>query len=314
MRSPALHLLPFLLMPAASMVAAAGADYLSDVKPLLEHKCYACHAALKQQGGLRLDTAASLVTGGESGAAVTAGRPNDSLLIDVLTGDAGFRMPPANEGAPLTEQEIDLFRAWIADGAHGPAGEQPQTDPTLWWSYQAIDRPTLPDATENDWCRNEIDYFIAAARETNQLPHVTETSKAAWLRRVFLDLIGLPPTRQELHGFLATDSPAAYENVVDELLSRPQYGERWGRHWMDVWRYSDWYGSRGINEIRYSQRHIWRWRDWIGCCRSWCGWSWGWCWCKRWRDWITCCMSWCGWSWAWCNWMRWWLVLAAAAH
>ena len=83
------------------------------------------------------------------------------------------------------------------------------------------------------------------------------------LRRVYLDLIGLPPTRDELHEFLVDPSDAAFERVVDRLLASPQYGERWGRHWMDVWRYSDWYGSRGINEIRYSQRHIWRWRDWI---------------------------------------------------
>ena len=263
MKSTALHLLSVLLMPAASMVAAGEVDYLRDVKPLLKHKCYACHGALKQQSGLRLDTTTSLLAGAESGAAVTSGKPDESLLLDVLTGDAGFRMPPANEGSPMTDREIELIRVWIADGAQEPADEQPQSDPKSWWSYQPIEQPQLPDVTEADWCRNEIDYFVAAARETNTLPHVAETSKAAWLRRVFLDLIGLPPTRQELHDFLATDSPSAYENTVDELLNRPQYGERWGRHWMDVWRYSDWYGSRGINEIRYSQRHIWRWRDWI---------------------------------------------------
>ncbi|MCP4174033.1 MAG: DUF1553 domain-containing protein [Fuerstiella sp.] len=263
MKSHILHLLCVLLMPAASMVAAGEVDYLRDVKPLLEHKCYACHGALKQQGGLRLDTAVSLNAGGDSGAALAAGQPNDSLLLDVLTGDAGFRMPPANEGSPMTDREIDLIRSWITEGAHSPAGEQPQTDPKSWWSYQRIQQPSLPDVTEAGWCRNEIDCFVAAAREENDLPHVAETSKAAWLRRVYLDLTGLPPTRQELHQFIATDSPSAFENVVDELLDRPQYGERWGRHWMDVWRYSDWYGSRGINEIRYSQRHIWRWRDWI---------------------------------------------------
>jgi hypothetical protein len=247
MKSTALHLLSVLLMPAASMVAAGEVDYLRDVKPLLKHKCYACHGALKQQSGLRLDTTTSLLAGGESGAAVTSGKPDESLLLDVLTGDAGFRMPPANEGSPMTDREIELIRVWIADGAQEPADEQPQSDPKSWWSYQPIEQPQLPDVTEADWCRNEIDYFVAAARETNTLPHVAETSKAAWLRRVFLDLIGLPPTRQELHDFLATDSPSAYENTVDELLNRPQYGERWGRHWMVVGLYSDWSGSRGIN-------------------------------------------------------------------
>ncbi len=238
-------------------------DYLREVKPLLEHKCYACHGAFKQQAGLRLDTAASLITGGDSGAAIVPGQPNESLLLDVLTGEAGFRMPPANEGTPLTEPELTLIREWIAAGAIAPADEQPQADPRTWWSYRAIERPPLPEVDENAWCRTPIDFFVAAAREKAELPHVGEAPKSIWLRRVYLDLIGLPPTRDELHRFLADESISAYETVVDDLLSRPQYGERWGRHWMDVWRYSDWYGSRGINEIRYSQRHIWRWRDWI---------------------------------------------------
>ena len=238
-------------------------DYLRDVKPLLKHKCYACHGALKQQAGLRLDTAVSLIAGGDSGAAVTPGRPDESLLLHVVTGSAGFRMPPANEGAALTEDEVHLLRTWIASGAAVPADEVPEADPKVWWSYRQIRRPPVPEVRNKNWCRNEIDYFVAAVREEQGLPHVTEASKEIWLRRVFVDLTGLPPTRQDQQQFLSDQSPSAYETVVDELLNRPQYGERWGRHWMDIWRYSDWYGSRGINEIRYSQRHIWRWRDWI---------------------------------------------------
>lgn len=242
---------------------ACAADYLADIKPLLQHKCYACHGALKQQGGLRLDTAAALIRGGESGPAVIPGQPGQSLLLDVLTGDAGFKMPPANEGAPLTSDQTDLIRQWIADGAPLPETESPQTDPRAWWSYQPIGRPPRPQVRDADWCRSEIDHFVAAIREQHGLPAAGEATKPQWLRRVSLDLTGLPPTREELHRFLADDSEKAYAAVVDDLLSRPQYGERWGRHWMDIWRYSDWYGSRGINEIRYSQRHIWRWRDWI---------------------------------------------------
>ncbi len=255
-------LLIALLQPA--FISSAGdVVYLRDVKPLLEHKCYSCHAALKQQGGLRLDTAASLIRGGDSGAALVAGKPNDSLLIDVLTGDAGFQMPPASEGTALTDEEVQIVRQWISDGAPLPDEESPQIDPRSWWSYQPLRRPSLAEVDDRSWCRNEIDTFVAAAREARDLPVAKEATKPVWLRRVFVDLIGLPPTREELHRFLRDDSPSAYETVVDDLLSRPQYGERWGRHWMDVWRYSDWYGSRGINEIRYSQRHIWRWRDWI---------------------------------------------------
>jgi mono/diheme cytochrome c family protein len=246
---------------ADELVAAN--DYLSSVKPLLEKKCYVCHGAGRQRSGLRLDTGDSILRGGESGAVVTRGASAESLLIDVLTGDAGFRMPPENEGTQLTDAEIDIVRKWIDSGAAIPEQEEAQADPKKWWSYQPILRPALPTVAEPAWCDNEIDRFIAAMRQGQKLPHAHEAAPEIWLRRVYLDLIGLPPTRQETQRFVNDNTPAAYERVVDDLLSRPQYGERWGRHWMDVWRYSDWYGSRGINEIRYSQRHIWRWRDWI---------------------------------------------------
>ncbi|MEZ6091598.1 MAG: PSD1 and planctomycete cytochrome C domain-containing protein [Pirellulaceae bacterium] len=238
-------------------------DYLNDVKPLLEAKCYACHGSLKSQGGLRLDTAVDLIKGGDSGPVVVAGKPEESLLIDVLTGEAGYQMPPASEGIPMSTDEIDRLRRWIAAGAPSPRNEARAADPTTWWSYQPIKRQPPPSVAESDWCRNPIDRFVQATREQTALPHATQADRETWLRRVYLDLIGLPPTRQQLKAFADDARPDAFERVVDDLLSRPEYGQRWGRHWMDIWRYSDWYGSRGINEIRYSQRHIWRWRDWI---------------------------------------------------
>ena len=122
-------------------------------------------------------------------------------------------------------------------------------------------RPAVPQVRERGWVRNPIDAFVAAGHESHGLSPVAAADKATLLRRVYLDLIGLPPTREELAAFLADDSPNAYEEVVDRLLASPQYGERWARHWMDVWRYSDWSGYR--EEIRNSARHIWRWRDWI---------------------------------------------------
>jgi hypothetical protein len=139
-----------------------------------------------------------------------------------------------------------------------------------YWSYQAVQRPSPPvpgrdsaDEAQSSWIRNPIDGFIAAEHRRNGLQASPPAEPAVLLRRVYLDLIGLPPTREELLDFLEDPSETAYERVVERLLASPRYGERWGRHWMDVWRYSDWYGSRGGNEIRYSQRHIWRWRDWI---------------------------------------------------
>ena len=246
-----------------AVAVAQRVDYQKDVKPILQHKCYACHGVLKQQGNLRLDTGASLIRGGDSGSPIDLIQPEASLLYQVITGDAGFQMPPENEGAPLTKDQRDLVLRWIRQGAKFPTGEEPQKDPLQWWSYRPITRPTIPQHENEAWNENPIDALIHAKRLELKLPHVSPASKSTWLRLVYIDLIGLPPTVTELNSFLNDDSSAAHERVVDDLLSRPQYGERWGRHWMDIWRYSDWYGSRGINEIRYSQRHIWRWRDWI---------------------------------------------------
>ena len=175
-------------------------------------------------------------------------------------------MPPEDQGNPLSDEDIETLRKWIAEGAISPEDEEPQVDPATYWSYLPIERPPLPDIEVADWGRTPIDAFLTAGHEDQGLNPAPEASPSRWLRRVYLDLVGLPPTVDELHAFLAAESEnaaTAYERVVDDLLGRPQYGERWGRHWMDVWRYSDWYGRRASNEIRYSQRHIWRWRDWI---------------------------------------------------
>ncbi|MGE0605492.1 MAG: PSD1 and planctomycete cytochrome C domain-containing protein [Pirellulales bacterium] len=238
-------------------------DYERQVKPLLKQRCYACHGALKQQGGLRLDTGASIRAGGGSGAAVQPGDAGQSLLLQVVRGEAGFTMPPEGEGTSLTKAEIALLTRWVEQGAPSPEDEEPEADPQTFWSYQPVTRPAVPTIQNAEWAGNPIDAFIAAEHEQRGLSPRPPADRAVLLRRVYLDLIGIPPTRDELRAFLADDRLDAYERVVEQLLNSPLYGQRWGRHWMDVWRYSDWYGSRGINEIRYSQRHIWRWRDWI---------------------------------------------------
>ena len=243
---------------------AAEVDYQRDIKPLLLHKCGACHGALRQQAGLRLDAGQLIRKGGESGPAVEPGNSAASLLLERVTEtDETLRMPPTAEGEALTADQITLLKDWINQGAKSPDDEQIPEDPAAFWSYQSPSRPAVPEVKSKAWVRTPIDAFIASAREQHGLVASAEARPEVWLRRVYLDLIGLPPTREELHEFLGDTSDTAYESVVDRLLSRPEYGERWGRHWMDVWRYSDWYGSRSINEIRYSQRHIWRWRDWI---------------------------------------------------
>jgi hypothetical protein len=206
--------------------------------------------------------AAAIRKGGRSGPAVEPGHAEKSLLIArVSAADEGERMPP--EGKPLTERQVALLRAWVGQGAPAPADERPDEDPHKHWAYQPPVRPPVPAVRDAAWVRNPIDAFVAAGYEKHGLGPAGPADRSVLLRRVYLDLIGLPPTRDELRAFLADDSPDAYEKVVDRLLASPRYAERWARHWMDVWRYSDWYGSRFINQLRNGRRHIWRWRDWL---------------------------------------------------
>jgi hypothetical protein len=235
--------------------------YLKIVKPLLHERCLACHGALKQEGNLRLDTAASMRSGGDSGPAIVAGDLKASHLLErVSSSDASVRMPP--EGEPLKPDEIEAIRGWIMAGAVGPENEQPEADPRSHWSFQAVRSPRLPQRVAAR-ALNPVDALLEARREASGVALVAEADRAMWLRRVTLDLVGLPPTRDGLHAFLADKAPDAAERVVDRLLADPRYGERWGRHWMDVWRYSDWYGRRSVPDVMNSYPQIWRWRDWI---------------------------------------------------
>jgi hypothetical protein len=250
--------LAFLAAPLPS--SADGVDYATQIKPILSSRCYSCHSALRQQSGLRLDTAAMLIQGGDSGPAVELGKSDDSLVVQYVTGESGSRMPPEDEGAPLTDSQIALIKQWINEGAKA-SDEPTPPDPRDHWSYKTPMRPAVPDVKNTAWVRNPVDSFLAADHESHGLSPTPHADKTVLLRRVYFDLVGLPPTRDEVAAFLADESPDAYEKIVDRLLASPQYGERWGRHWMDVWRYSDWSGYQ--QEIRDSARHIWRWRDWI---------------------------------------------------
>ena len=232
--------------------------YLSEIKPLLARRCYSCHGALKQKAGLRLDTAEAIHRGSRSGAVLSIERPDESgLLRRVLSADPDERMPP--EGSPLEVEEIAALRAWIEAGAPKPAEETGEEDPADHWAFQRPRRePPLPHSADYG---NSIDHLLAREQAVRGLEVLPEAKSDVLLRRVFLDLIGLPPLPEDLARFQRDPSPQAYERVVERLLSSPQYGERWGRHWMDIWRYSDWYGLGA--QLRFSQKHLWRWRDWI---------------------------------------------------
>ena len=235
-------------------------DYQRQIKPIFAARCYACHGALKQNAKLRLDTAALAIQGGKHGQAIKPGDPvGSALLTRIIATDELDRMPP--EGEPLKPAEIAAIRAWISQGAKGPAGEKPERDPQDHWAFKAPVRPAIPTFASAAWSKNPIDAFIAAEHAQRKLTPVPPTDRRLWLRRVSIDLIGLPPTREEMDTFVADQSDDAYDKVVSRLLGSPQYGERWGRHWMDIWRYSDWWGLGA--EVRNSQKHIWHWRDWI---------------------------------------------------
>ncbi|NNE93774.1 MAG: DUF1549 domain-containing protein [Verrucomicrobiales bacterium] len=249
-----------LLLWSVLPVEVTAVDYLSEIKPLLKEKCYACHGVLKQKGGLRLDTVELILKGGKSGPALVPGDPaGSSMVVRVSHADDDERMP--QEAAALSSGQIERIRGWIAAGAPAPENEKPENDPADHWSFRPISRPPLPDV--DGPIRNEIDHFIFAKLTEKNLVPSEEASKPVLLRRIYLDLVGVPPTREEFQAFLADNSETAYEKVVDRLLEDSRYGERWGRHWMDIWRYSSWYGRRSVPDVRNSYPGIWRWRDWI---------------------------------------------------
>lgn len=257
---PCLILLPLFLLLSATVSASDSDSYLGDVRPVLKERCFACHGALKQEAGLRLDTVALMLQGGDSGAAIVASQPDTSLLLQrVTSSDPATRMPP--EGEPLKPEQLAAIRQWIQSGAAAPDNDTPEKDPRDHWAFQPPTRPSVPLVKRADWQQNPIDAFIAARHDEFGLVPQPAASPELWLRRVYIDLIGFPPSSAEIRSFLEDPSPDAEARIVDRLLNSPQYGERWGRHWMDIWRYSDWWGLGA--EVRNSQKHIWHWRDWV---------------------------------------------------
>jgi mono/diheme cytochrome c family protein len=237
------------------------AAYLDTIKPLLAERCYACHGGLAQEAGLRLDTVSLMEKGGDSGAAIVRGKPTESLLLErVADPDPVTRMPPEGEGEPLSREQLAAVAAWLAAGAPGPENEQPEEDPRQHWAFQPRVRLAVP-AAGLGWATNPIDAFLAAKHAEHGLRPQAEAPRHVLVRRLYLDLLGLPPEPADLAAIEADASTDWYERLVDRLLADPRHGERWGRHWMDVWRYADWWGLG--EEHRNSQKHMWHFRDWI---------------------------------------------------
>ncbi len=244
----------------------------SKIRPVLAERCYACHGANPEriQAGLALVDAAGLQAGGDSGAAVVPGAPDESLLIDVIRYDGPIKMPPDGR---LPAAVVADFERWVARGAVDPrvsdapvvvarsdGGADYDFGPGReHWAYRPMARPEPPAVGDAAWARSPIDRFILARLETEGLAPVAPAGRRQLLRRVTFDLTGLPPTPAEIDAFLADERPDAYERVVERLLASPRYGERWGRHWLDVARYAD---SNGLDE-NIAHPNAFRYRDWV---------------------------------------------------
>jgi mono/diheme cytochrome c family protein len=241
--------------------AAGGIDYARDIQPILTKHCTSCHGEKKQRSSLRLDSVTAARRGGNSGPALVPGKSSASRLILAVRGgnDEVAAMPP--KGPRLSVHEIALLRAWIDGGAPIPpneTAEQTNGPASTHWAFQPIRRPVLPHVKNRNWCRNAVDRFILARLEKQGLTPAPEAERVTLLRRVYLDLIGLPPSPKDIEDFLSDKRPDAYECVVERLLASPHYGERWGRHWLDLARYAD---SNGYSID--SPRSIWKYRDWV---------------------------------------------------
>jgi mono/diheme cytochrome c family protein len=236
----------------------APADFARDVFPILKKHCVSCHGPDANEGQLRLDAKAIVFAGGVNGPAIVAGKADKSLLLQRILGKGdGTRMPL--DADQLSAKETAIIKAWIEKGAKWPDGVGSKaTSVKKHWAYVKLRRPRLPSVKNREWVRNPIDGFILGRLEKEGLQPSPEADRERLLRRVTLDLTGLPPTVAEIDAFLADRSPNAYEKVVDRLLASPRYGERWAVPWLDAARYAD---SNGYQ--RDGRREYWAFRDWV---------------------------------------------------
>ena len=278
-------MLPRLALSAALMIAATVAGFAADVpkppaqsadgiryfethiRPLLVKHCYECHGEKKQESALRLDTWAGLMKGGDTGTAIVAGKPAQSLLLTAVKyQDPNLQMPPEKR---LSKQEVTKLEHWIKIGApHPDATGTPVAvkkkrisieEGRKFWSFRKPEKPRLPEIKNRKWTNSEIDRFILQKLKEHGLKPAPPADKRTLIRRTNQSLIGLPPTAKEVEDFLKDESADAFEKVVDRLLASPHYGERWGRHWLDVARYAD---SNGLDE-NIHHGNAWRYRDYV---------------------------------------------------
>jgi len=275
-RSPGHHALKLLLVLGWVLMGdlpVRAADpalnfFEQKIRPLLVERCQGCHSAAtgKTSGGLALDTRQGWMTGGDSGPAIVPGEPEQSRLFQAMGyADPDLQMPPAGKGQRLTRDELAAVATWIRQGAVDPRsagarlGGMSVEEAQTWWSWQPLRPAPVPPVRETDWPQTDIDHFVLAALEREGLPHAPPADRRTLLRRVTFNLTGLPPTPDEIHGFLADGEPGAWDRVIERLLASDAYGERWARHWLDVARYADTAGDGADYPVREAHRY----RDWV---------------------------------------------------
>jgi mono/diheme cytochrome c family protein len=238
-----------------------------DVRPLLVKHCYECHSADDVDGGLNLDSRVGVANGGDSGVVVMAGAPDKSLLIEAVRyKNQDLQMPPKGQ---MSSAEIAILEKWVrlgvpdsrtesAPGTVRPTGMTIE-DGRDFWSFKPVADPEIPSVENADWVQLPIDAFVLSKLEERKAEPAAQADKRTLIRRVTFDLIGIPPTPEEIAEFIADKSSDAFEKVVERLLESPQYGVRWGRHWLDVARYAD---SNGLDE-NLAFGNAWRYRDYV---------------------------------------------------
>jgi hypothetical protein len=236
----------------------------SHIRPLLVSRCFKCHGDQKQSGALRLDGLNTMLAGGDSGAAIVPGKPDESLLIEAVRYES-YEMPPDGQ---LPDEEIDLLVRWVEMGAPWPAGDRNVAVPTAgtitdedrrFWAFQPLAVVNVPSDPDSDWAANEIDAFIWRKLVENDLRPSPPADRLTLVRRVYQDLIGLPPTPEQIDAFLSDPSPDAYERLVADLLKNPRHGEHWATFWLDLVRYAESDGFRAD----YYRPDAWRYRDYV---------------------------------------------------
>lgn len=268
-------LFTFLIVPISGHLQADDGDlkkgefFEKRIRPLLVNRCYDCHSEDSVESGLRVDSLAGLLKGGERGPAIKVGKPKESYLISVINHSGQVHMPPKEK---LSQKEISDLTEWVRLGAYwpnskpivesdtarenGPLFSQEEKD---FWAFQTPVKPELPQVKNSEWTKSPLDFFVLSKLETAKGAPASPADKRTLIRRATFDLIGLPPTREEVELFLKDDSHDAFAKVIDRLLASPRYGERWGRHWLDVARYAD---SNGLDE-NLAYANAFRYRDYV---------------------------------------------------